>query len=283
MPIDGLVKAVNLIPTEQRATTKAVSPGAAAPAPGGDAFGAYAVLGALAFAVVALALYVLATNSIKDNKAELARVSSELRTTQAQAQALQSFADFKQLSDARVATVRGLAQSRFPWPRTLDDVSRALPTDVYVKSLDGTTSGSTGGGSSIRGALTAPAVELTGCTRNQASVARLMSALRGVRGATRVSLAKSDVQETSQTGITPSALTGTGEPGGTISEPCPTGSPPDFDVIVFFERAPIPASAAPNAGAAAVSGPTGAAGATPAGPTGSTGATTPASATTTTP
>jgi Tfp pilus assembly protein PilN len=267
------VKAVNLSPTEQGAAPKA-SPAGGAPKPsGGEAFGAYAVLGALAFAVVAVALMVLTGNSIKDNKAKLAGVQQELTATQAQAAALQSFADFKQLSEARVATVRGLAASRFAWAQTLDDISRALPSDVYVKSLDGTTSGA-GGGSSIRGALTAPAVEVTGCTSSQSSVARMMSALRSVRGATRVSLATSDVQETTSTGIAPSTLTGSAAPGSSVTEPCPKGSPPDFDVVVFFERAAVPAAAAPNG---VIAGPTGATGAV-SGPSGAAGATEPTSA-----
>ena len=275
MPIDGLVKAVNLIPSEQAATPAASPAGSGAKPQDGEAFGAYAVLAALAFAVVAVALYVLTGNSINDNKAKLASVQQELQTTQAQAQALQAFADFKQLSDARVATVKGLAESRFPWARALDDVSRALPSDVYIKSLEGTTAGA-GGGSSIRGALTAPAIELTGCTRSQSSVARLMSALRGVRGASRVSLATSDAQETTSTGIAPSTVTGTSSPNGVVTQPCPAkGSPPDFDVVVFFERAAVPASAALNG---ALAGPTGATGAV-SGPSGPAGATEPTSAT----
>lgn len=279
------MKAVNLIPSEQRGSGKAPAANAAAPTSEGSAFGAYVVLGVLAFAVVAAALYVLTTNSITERKGELARVEQEAQVVQQQASGLQAFADFKTLSEARVATVRGLAGSRFSWQRTLDDISRALPSDVYLSSLNGTTT-SAGGGSGLRGAISAPALELTGCTRSQASIARLMSHLRGVRGVTRVSLSKSEKPDetTSPTSLGTTAIGADGKVPPTVSEPCPKGSPPDFEMVVFFERAPIAAGAAPNAAAGPTSatapGPTGAAGG-PTGPMGATGATTPATSSTT--
>lgn len=283
------MKAVNLLPGEQRATGKTPIASAATPAAGGSAFGAYVVLGVLALAVAASALYVLATNSIKSDKAELARVSQEATAVKAQAGSLQAFADFKTLSTARVATVKGLAASRFAWQRTLDDVSRALPSDVYVSSLDGSTTGS-GGGSGLRGAISAPAIEIDGCTKSQASVARMMSHLRGVRGVTRVSLSKSEVSDATSTAALAQPPTANATlPGekakSTFSEPCPKGSPPSFNVVIFFERSVVTAAAAPNAALTrgASGGPTGPAGATTSttsGPTGAAGATTPATSTT---
>lgn len=285
------MKAVNLIPSEQRASGKTTAASAAAPSEGGSAFGAYVVLGVLALAVAAAALYVLATNSIKANEAELARVTQEATAVKAQASSLQAFADFKTLSTARVATVQGLASSRFAWQRSLDDVSRALPADVYVSSLEGSTT-SGGGGSSLRGAVSAPAIELNGCTRSQASVARMMSHLRGVRGVTRVSLSKSEVSDaTSSAALAAPPTANAGVPGektpNTISEPCPKGSPPSFNVVIFFERSVVGRNAAPNSTlpAGASAGPTGPSGATTtpaAGPTGASGATTPATSTTST-
>ena len=241
------MKAVNLLPSDQRGSVKTPA-AAAAPKPGGSAFGAYAVLGALAFSVVAMAAYVLTTNTINDRKSELARVTQETQVTQAKAAALQSFADFKALSEQRVATVQGLATSRFDWERTLVDLSRALPGDVHLKSLTGTTGtqvGGAGGGSSLRGAVQAPALEMSGCTTSQSSVARLMSRLRNVRGVTRVSLTKS---ETAAAG-TATSSTAPSADGSTPGSLCPKGAPPAFDLVVFFERSAIAAGASPNLGA----------------------------------
>src|SRR3712207_6547832 len=106
VPIDALVRAVNLIPTEQRAAAKPAA-GAGGPKPASGAFGAYVILGALVMAIAATALYVLTSNTIKDSKAELARVSAEVEAVNRQAASLQAFADFKQLAASRMDTVRG--------------------------------------------------------------------------------------------------------------------------------------------------------------------------------
>lgn len=288
MPIDALVRAVNLIPSEHRASSKAPAAGTAAPTAAEDSpFGAYVILGALLFAVAAAALYVLTTNSIAKNKADLSRVNQQVEQIQAQATSLQSFADFKTLADSRRATVRGLAGSRFAWARTLDDVSRALPPDVYVSALDGATSGA-GSGISSAGSIVAPSIKLSGCTRNQSSVVRLMSTLRSVRGATRVSLEKSTAPEDAglPTAVVPPAppAQGSGPKQLTTSLPCPKGAPPDFEVTMYFERSAAGANASSNAPAGpggVIAGPTGPAGAT-SGPTGASGAATPAASTPTT-
>ena len=65
------MKAVNLLPSDLRGALKAPAPVAAAGEPGGGS-GAYVALGALALCVVALAGYVLTTNTIKQHQADLA-------------------------------------------------------------------------------------------------------------------------------------------------------------------------------------------------------------------
>jgi Tfp pilus assembly protein PilN len=270
------VKAVNLIPSGQRATgAKTPAAAAAKSAPGDSPVGAYAILAALVFAIGASALFVTTKNDITSKKSELERVERQANVVKQQASALQSFADFKQLADARVATVRGLAASRFPWPGALDDVSRALPRDVYISSLDGTTLTGSTGGSSLRGAIQAPSIELNGCTKSQSSVARLMAQLREVRGVTRVTLAKSEKAQTASAAAAPAPATGAdGQTASVTTEPCPKGAPPAFDMVVFFEHAAVNPNATPNEGAApagSAEGPTGQSGA--AGPTGSSGTT----------
>jgi Tfp pilus assembly protein PilN len=238
------MKAVNLLPNDRGAAKTAAA--ATPSAPGGGAFGAYVVLAALVFAVVAMAAYVLTTNSIKDRKSELAAVTKETQETQAKAAALQSFADFKALADQRVTTVTGLASSRFDWERTLTDLSKALPSDVHLKSLRGTTGTEVGGGGATRGAIQAPALEMSGCTSSQSAVARLMSRLRNVRGVTRVALTKSEK-------AAEAVVATTGTDGSNPGSLCPKGSPPAFDLVMFFERAAVAAGASPNVGASAPS------------------------------
>jgi Tfp pilus assembly protein PilN len=195
-------------------------------APGG--IGAFVLLGALALCVAALAGYVLSNNVVKDRKAQLAQVSAKSDATVQQANALKPYADFQQLAQDRAGTVQALAGARFDWEQTLRDISRAMPKEVFLSSLDGTVGGgATGSGSALRGAVQAPAIELKGCTKSQGAVADLMSSLRNVDGVTRVTLAKSD-KDTSAAGASASTV-----------NPCGKGAPPSFEMIIFFEKSVV--------------------------------------------
>ena len=195
--------------------------------------GAFIVLGALALIVAGVAGYVLSTNVLKQKQSELAAVSAKNDATINRAAELKPYADFQTLARERASTVQALASARFDWEQSLRDLSRALPSEVYLSSISGTVgsgAGSGGSGSGLRGAIgTAPALELTGCTKNQPAVATLMSRLRNVQGVTRVSLAKSEKA---------ADIAAAGAGGGTVN-PCGKGSPPNFDVVVFFEKAAV--------------------------------------------
>ena len=240
------MRAVNLLPPDLRrgvAPTRIV----AGPVPEGpgSGHGAFVVVGVLALAVVALAAYVLATNAVKQRRADLAAATARAAAVTRQAEALKPYADFDAVAKARLKTVEDLVSDRFAWDRALRDLSRAIPAEVTLTQLDGTvsaSSGGSGGGSELRTALDVPAFELQGCTRSQTDVARLMSRLANVGGVTRVSLAKSDKETISARparagSVAASSLADVGA--------CGRGARPSFDVIAFFEddAAPAPTSA----------------------------------------
>ena len=228
------MRAVNLLTPELRSSQKGSSAPRASLLDTKGGLGAYIVLGALALVVAGVAGYVLSTNVVKQKQSDLATVSAKNDATVKRAAELKPYSDFQALARERAATVQGLASARFDWEQSLRDLSRALPREVYLSSLKGTVGTATAGGASgsgIRGSIgTAPAIELAGCTRNQPAVATLMSRLRNVQGVTRVSLAKSEK--------TTSVAAG----GGGSVNPCGKGSPPNFEVVVFFEKAAVAAS-----------------------------------------
>jgi Tfp pilus assembly protein PilN len=239
------MKAVNLIPSDNR---KGV-----AGAPSRLSFSpTYVLLGMLGVAVVFVTLYVLTGNTISSRQSQVATLQTELAQTQAQVSRLDSYSQFDQLASARAQTVREIASTRFGWYSALSDLSKVVPTNTSLQSLFGSVapgaSVSSGGGgaggaaSSLRGDLSVPAFELTGCTRTQDDVARLMSRLRLIDGVARVTLGDSQKQAGTQPGATVgSSTTSTG--GG-----CGPNTP-TFDLVVFFQ--PL-AGAGPN-GAATVS------------------------------
>ena len=184
------MRAVNLLPADLRGAVKAPATVASAPEGGGGS-GAYIALGALGLCAVALAGYVLTTNEIKQQQADLATLTARSAAITQEVNTLKPYADFQATAQARIATVRDLASTRFDWEHALREMARAIPVNVTVKKLSGSVSADAGSDSPLRGAITAPAVTIDGCTRDQESVAVLMSRLRTVSGVTRVSLAKS--------------------------------------------------------------------------------------------
>ena len=222
------MRAVNLLTPELRTAQKGSGAPRKSAMTTSGGLGAMVVLGALALVVAGLAGYILSTNVVKERTAALAEVSAKNDATVKRAAELKPYADFQTLAQERAGTVQALASARFDWEQSLRDLSRALPSNVHLSSLKGTVGGGAGaGGSGIRTAIGSPALELSGCTRSQPAVATLMSRLRNVQGVTRVSLSKSEKGAASLGA------------GGATTGPCGNGSPPTFEVVVFFEKAEV--------------------------------------------
>jgi Tfp pilus assembly protein PilN len=246
------MRAVNLIPGDARrgrAGGPSATPATAA---------MFALLGLLAVAVAFLTIYVLTNNTIADRKAQVANLQAQVAQEQAAAERLGSYVQFAQLAQTRVQTVREIAAARFNWYSALSDLSRVVPSNTSLQSLSGTvvpgaggaTSSSGTGATSVRGDITAPAFELTGCTSTQDDVARLMSRLRVINGVTRVTLGTSQKSGGTQGGTsgTSSTSPASGSGGG---QACGNNAP-SFDIVVFFN--PVPGAGA--TGIASVNGST---------------------------
>jgi Tfp pilus assembly protein PilN len=221
------MKAVNLIPAEERRNTSA----------GGRSGGAaYALLGILAVLVLVAAAYALSARQVSHKRSQLAQLNSSAAAAEAQAQRLAAFTDFTTLRAKREQTIKSIAASRFDWAHALHEVARTIPANAWLTSLTGTVAPGVnvgGSASSLRGALPVPAIDITGCTTSQKSVARMLVHMRQIDGVQRVSLeasAKSD------------ASGGGGGGGG-----CGSGSDqfPAFQMTIFFNPAtPLAAPAA---------------------------------------
>jgi Tfp pilus assembly protein PilN len=218
------MRAVNLIPTDAR--RGGVSPSL------GRLGASHVLIALLAVAVGYVSFYVLTNNKISQRKAQLATLQQQMTREQAAVARLDSYQKFEKLAQAREQTVRQIASSRFDWYGALEDLSKVVPANTTLQSLSATvsstsssTGASTGTSSGIRGAINAPAFDLSGCTGSQDEVAQLMSRLRLINGVTRVTLG----QSTKATGgASTSATTSTG------SAPACAGGP-NFDMVVFFQ------------------------------------------------
>jgi Tfp pilus assembly protein PilN len=242
------MRAVNLLPPDTRGASPASAELGAGPEAKGGA-GAFVVLGVLAACVLGVAGYVLTENTVKQRTADLAEVTARQQALQAQAAQLKPYADFDMTAKARVQTVRDLAGSRFDWEQALRDLSRAVPDDVTLKSLQGDISTDSGNSSSaLRSAIAAPAITLEGCAPGQTQVARLMARLEDIDGVTRVSLSNSGSEE-----VTTSTDQGGSEREQRNSAPCGVGKRPAFQVVMFFERASAAVATTPTTASGTVS------------------------------
>jgi Tfp pilus assembly protein PilN len=217
------MRPVNLIPPEERA-------GARKPMRGGPL--AYVIVGALAAAVIGVAALAVTSNQISDSKAEIARLEEERTTVEARAQALDAYTQFHLLQEQRTATITSLADSRFDWQRVMHELSLILPSNVWLTTLAGTASPGVavngGAGSTLRGSIPGPALELNGCAQSQDAVAGFIQALKEIDGVTRV-------------GVQSSAV-GSGEAGASTagSSGCQTRDfIAQFQMIAAFDAAPV--------------------------------------------
>jgi Tfp pilus assembly protein PilN len=243
------MRAVNLIPAEDRR-------GESAPSRTGGL--AYVVVGALLAALAGVTMMVLATNEINDRKSQISRLEVAEQEARARAEALSSYAQFRMVRDARVATVTSLADSRFDWERVLRELSLVLPGDVWLTELTATVRPDINVDDSaevaLRESASGPALEILGCARSQQAVGGFLSALRDIDGVTRAGVQRSERPPLDSTG------------GGSIDEDdCRTRDfITRFEIVAAFDAAPVPppatgdgavplapAPAAPPAGAEA--------------------------------
>jgi Tfp pilus assembly protein PilN len=191
-----------------------------------------------------MTVYVLTNNTISERQAKITSLQAQAAQAQAEATRFVNYTNFASLARARAQTVLTIATARFDWHAALSDLSKVVPANTSLQSLFGSVapaasvSGSGGGSnsaSSLRGDISSPAFELTGCTKTQDDVARLMSRLRLINGVTRVTLGDSVKNASAQSGaaVSSSGAAGCGANG------------PTFDIVVFF-------SPLPDAGAAGV-------------------------------
>jgi Tfp pilus assembly protein PilN len=228
------MRAVNLIPVEERR-------GDYAPTRTGALV--YIVVGALLALLGGVTMMVLATNEINDRKAEISRLEAEEAEARARAEALASYAQFRAVRDARVATVTSLADSRFDWERVLRELSLVLPDDVWLTGMAATVRPDVtieeGADVDLRDGAAGPALEIIGCASGHESVGGFLSALRDIDGVTRVGVMRSE---------RPPLEANAGETGS--EDDCRTRDfITQFEIAVAFDAAPVPPPATAADGA----------------------------------
>jgi Tfp pilus assembly protein PilN len=245
------MRAVNLLPGDYRRGKRGGGAGLSGPA--------YVIVGVLTLALGLVTLYVVTTNSVNSQKSKLTAIRQQIPQVQALAAQLGPYSQFASLAQQRAQTVRQIAATRFDWAASMSDLSKVVPANTSLQSLNATmgtgsaggsaSSSSSGAGASssgLRQALPDPAFELRGCTASQDDVARLMSRLRLMNGVVRVTLSNASKQGTGGAAGATGGGASSSSSGATAT--C-TGS--NFDLVVFFTGPPATGGASSGQSSAA--------------------------------
>jgi Tfp pilus assembly protein PilN len=213
------MRPVNLLPPKHRPHQPST----------GKSNSAYMVLGVLGLFLVALVTYVMESNKITTAKTDIAVAQQKTADARARSQQMGPFANFAQIKQQRVASVK------------------QLPDGVWLQDFDATlTADATGSTTGATPAWAGPSIKLHGCSQKQAQVATMMVRLREMQGVHDVRLTDStrgtDPEKASGAATGDSAGTGTTDGCGIHRERANF----EFNAVVEFEQAaPAPA---PNAG-----------------------------------
>jgi Tfp pilus assembly protein PilN len=217
------MKAVNLIPTEQRR----------AQATGSRSGSAYVLIGVLATLLAMAAAYAFTANNVTDRQSKAAAAKAEADRLEAEAAQRESFTNFAAIKQTRLASVNAIANSRFDWERLMRELSRVMPSGSWLQTTEASVTGDTGeaaaASADTAAAAPQPTATLVGCTPRQSDVAGMLVRLNQMH---RVS----DVQLTE-------SRTEAGQASEISFESC--GSYYQFNVTVSFAPAP-PVNEAPR-------------------------------------
>jgi Tfp pilus assembly protein PilN len=244
------MRAVNLIPGEQRANTGSLT---------GRSGGAALILVGLVFAVAVLALlYGVAHRQIGNEKAEVAKLQAQAAEVRARTGRLVPYTAFVSMAEQRTKTVAQLVQARFDWSHTMRELGRVLPAGSDLLALNGAVgSGAPGSGASVPATAASssatpasstppgstPSIVLSGCSVSQAEVAQTLQRLKLMDGVSEAQLTSS---------VQGGAASGGGSGGGS----CPEGDYAYSITVIFaaLPATPIP-TVAPTVPASSAAGP----------------------------
>jgi Tfp pilus assembly protein PilN len=246
------MRAVNLIPHDQRGTVSAAGRS------GGGAYAVLAVLGGLALLAL---LYGIAAHKISGDQSKAAALSARASRAEAVATQLAPYTSFISVRESRMQAVSQLVGTRFDWAHSLHELGRVLPRDASISAIDGTVGSATAtatasaaskpgsGSSSVASATppgTVPTLTLNGCATSQGEVALVLQRLRLMDGVSEVKLASSTKStSTSSAGAAPGS--------------CAPGDPA-FVATLTYDALPTPAPSAATTTLASNQGTPGASG-----------------------
>lgn len=217
---------------------------------------------ALAVLAVAIVYLVIISNKVSSGREQLGTISTQLVAAETQSAALKPYDDFAKATLARRDAVTAAAKGRFNWDRTFGELAEVTPEGVWLTSVKATLTPSTavdggagGATAGLRGAITSPALELSGCAKRESLVPVYMNRLHTMTAATEVGFSRSERMATADSSAGPPAADSATCTSGTAS----------FALVTYFKanRAQVAAIASATSATPATPGATAAPAAAP--------------------
>jgi Tfp pilus assembly protein PilN len=190
------MKAVNLIPSEQRR----------AQATGKQNGSSYIVIGVLVTLLALVGAYVFTSNNVKDRNSKAAAAKVQADRLEAEVAQRGAFTNFSDIKKTRLTSVVTVASTRFDWERLMRELSRVMPEGSWLQSSDASVTGDVEGETTTSATGTPvaamPKANLVGCTPEQSDVARMMVRMRQIHRVTDVKLNESSTEVGDNTEIT---------------------------------------------------------------------------------
>lgn len=211
--------------------------------------------GGLLALVIGLVVYlVVISNQVSSDRERLGQIAGEIVTAEQKTAALKPYDDFAKAAAVRHDAVASVAKARFKWDRTLTEIAKIAPDNVWLTTMEGTLASATGAatGGAATGELT-PSIKLGGCADRERNVPAYIDRLHLMTGVTEVGFSRAEKLD--QKG--PAAGSGGGD--------CFNGDTKaaKFELTTYFKQMSAPgAVAAPATATGATTAP--AAGAAPA-------------------
>ena len=193
---------------------------------------AQVVCGVAAIVAAAVVYLVIVSNQVSSGKERIATISGQVVQAEQQAATLEPYANFDKATKDRRTAVTTIAGARFNWDRSLTELSRVAPGDVWLTSARGTLTPTTtveGAGASasaLRSARPGPAIELTGCAKVEKDVPKYMDRLYSLSTASEVGFIRTERAIKSQNAAA-SASSNTA---------CGGQDPSMFSLVTYFKQ-----------------------------------------------
>ena len=211
---------------------------------GGKSGSSYMVLGVLGLCLVALVTYVMESNKITSAKSDIATAQQKTAEARARSQQLGPFANFAQIKQQRVSSVKQIADGRFDWERTVRELAHVLPDGVWLQDFDASVSAAGGTSTGAATAWAGPSIKLHGCAQKQQQLAITLVRLREMQGVHDVTLTDSTRGEDAKSAPGATTDSAAGATDGCGSHRLRANY--EFNAVVEFDQAaPAPA---PEAG-----------------------------------